>query len=35
MDNYFEEFKIKMRNRMKIPKFVVDDYYDEMCFVVD
>ena len=35
MDNYFEEFKEKMRNRMRIPNFFVDKYYDEVCFTID
>ena len=33
MDNYLEEFKIKMQNRMRIPKSVVNKYYDEVCFI--
>ena len=35
MDNYFDEFKIKMKNRMRNPKLVVDKYYDEICFIMD
>ena len=33
--NYFEEFKNKMRNQMRIPKFVVDKYFDDICSMVD
>ena len=35
MDNYYEYFKAKMKNRMRIPKFVVDKDYDEICFKLD
>ena len=34
MDNYFEEFKNKMRNHMRIPKSIVDKYFDDICFMV-
>ena len=35
MENYFEEFKMKIKNRMRIPKSIVDEYYDEIYFIVD
>ena len=35
MDNYFEVFKEKMNNRFKIPPKLVDDYKDDVCFMVD
>ena len=35
MDNYFDAFKEKMNNRFKIPKNLVDDYKDDICFIVD
>ena len=35
IDNYFEEFKIKKRNKLGIPKSVINKYYDEICLVVD
>lgn len=35
MDNYFDAFKDKMNNRFKIPKKLVDDYKDDVCFMVD
>lgn len=35
MDNYFETFKEKMNNRFKIPKKLVKDYKDDVCFMVD
>ena len=35
MDNYFEAFKEKMNNRFKIPKKLVNDYHDDVCFMVD
>ena len=30
MDNYFDEFKRKMKNGLRIPKLVVDKYYDNL-----
>ena len=35
MDNYFETFKEKMNNRFRIPKKLVIDYHDDVCFKVD
>lgn len=35
MDNYFEVFKEKMNNRIKIPKKLVEDYKYDICFMVD
>ena len=35
MENYFEEFKIEMKNMMRIAKSVVDRYYDEICFIME
>ena len=35
MDNYFEIFKEKMNNRFKIPKQLVEDYKDDVYFMVD
>ena len=35
MDNYFDAFKHKMNNRFKIPKKLVEDYKDDVCFMVD
>ena len=35
MDNYFDSFKEKMNNRFKIPKKLVEDYKDDVCFMVD
>ena len=35
MDNYFEEFKEKMNNRFRIPQKLVQDYKDDICFMVD
>ena len=35
MDNYFEVFKEKMNNRFKIPPKLVEDYKDDVCFMVD
>lgn len=35
MDNYFNMFKEKMNNRFRIPKKLVDDYKDDVCFMVD
>ena len=35
MDNYFEVFKEKMNNRFRIPPKLVDDYKDDICFMVD
>ena len=35
MDNYFDAFKDKMNNRFRIPKKLVDDYKDDIFFMVD
>ena len=35
MDNYFDAFKEKMNNRFRIPKKIVQDYKDDVCFMVD
>ena len=35
MDDYFDAFKENMNNRFRIPKKLVDDYRDDICFMVD
>ena len=35
MDNYFDVFKEKMNNRFRIPKKLVEDYKNDVCFMVD
>ena len=35
LDGYFEEFKRKMKNTMRITKSMVDQYYDHICLMVD
>ena len=35
MDNYFESFKEKMNNKFQIPPILVEDYKDDVCFMVD
>ena len=35
MDNYFEDFKERMNNRFRIPPKLVEDYKDDICFMVD
>lgn len=35
LDGYFDEFKGKMKNEMRIPMLVVDHYYDHIFFMVD
>ena len=35
MDNYIDAFKEKMNNRFRIPKKLVDDYKDDIYFMVD
>ena len=35
MDNYFEDFKERMNNRFTIPPKLVEDYKDDVCFMVD
>ena len=34
MDNYFDAFRQKMNNRFKIPKNLVDDYKDDIFFLM-
>ena len=34
-DNYFDTFKEKMNNRLRIPKKLVNDYKDDIFFVID
>ena len=35
MENYFYAFKDKMNNIFRIPKKLIDDYKDDICFMVD
>lgn len=35
MDNYFEDFKERMNNRFRIPPKLVEDYKDDVFFMVD
>ena len=35
MDNYFKKFKGKMKNRYRIPVKLVEDYKDDIYFMVD
>ena len=35
MDNYFDVFKEKMNKKFKISKKLVEDYKDDICFMVD
>ena len=35
MDNYFDVFKEKMNNRLRIHKKLVEDYKDDVCFMVN
>ena len=35
LDNYFEDFKEKMNNRFRIPPKLVEDYKDDVFFMVD
>ena len=35
MDAYFESFKERMQNRFRIPKQVVEEYKEDICFLVD
>ena len=35
MDNYFEIFKEKMKKRFRIPPKLVEDYKNDICFMVD
>ena len=35
MDNYFEVFKEKMNNKFWIPPKLVEDYKEDVCFMVD
>src|SRR4029434_8856579 len=35
LDNYFEDFKVRMNNRFRIPAKLVEDYKEDICFMVD
>jgi hypothetical protein len=35
LDNYFEDFKERMNKRFRIPPKLVEDYKDDVCFMVD
>ena len=35
MDNYFDFFKEKLNSRFGIPRKLVEDYKDDVCFMVD
>lgn len=35
MDNYFDSFKENMNKNFRIPKKLVEDYKDDVCFMVD
>lgn len=35
IDNYFEDFKERMNNKFLIPPKLVEDYKDDVCFIVD
>lgn len=35
MDGYYEEFKGKMKNRLRIPQSVIDHYYEDICFMME
>jgi len=35
MDNYFEYFKERINNRFRIPPKLVEEYKDDVCFMVD
>lgn len=35
MDNYFEAFKEKINNRFWITQNLVEDYKDDLCYMVD
>ena len=35
MDNYFEDFKARMNKKFKILPKLVEDYKDDICFMVD
>ena len=35
LDNYFEDFKERMNNKFRIPPKLVEDYKDDVCFMVD
>lgn len=35
MNNYFEKFKEKMKNRFRIPRKLVEDFEQDICFMVD
>ena len=35
MTSYFEDFKKSMKQRMRIPISLVEQYYNDICFLVD
>ena len=35
LDNYLEDFKVRMNNRFRIPAKLVEDYKEDICFMVD
>ena len=35
MTSYFEDFKKSMKQRLRIPVFLVERYYNDICFLVD
>ena len=35
MNTYFDEFKLGMKRRIRIPKELVTKYYSDICFLVD
>lgn len=35
MDNYCEDFKERVNNRFRIPPKLVEDYKEDVCFMVD
>lgn len=35
MGEYFEEFKRKMKKRIRIPQSLIDQYYYDICILVD
>ena len=35
MNNYFDALKEKKNNRFRIPKKLVEDYKNDVCFMVD
>lgn len=35
MENYFDSFKEKMNNKLRIPNKLVEYYKDDVCFMID